>query len=156
MDGSADTFIRVSQCLWACRYSASVRESSAGKWDSSRAYFPAAFPKGIFLNLRLSLKRMREREDVVSIESGMKSFKWTIILKASGIPVGFNSCSFFLASASRNASPRASQFTPGFGIAGIAGFWAGWHCTLARALAQTRSGDEGDAGGMQGTAATRF
>jgi len=86
----------------------------------------------------------------------MKSFKWIIIHKASGIPVGFNSCSFFLASASRNASPRASQFMPSFRIMGIAGFWAGWHCTLARALAQTRSGDEGDAGEMQGTAATRF
>src|SRR5882724_3086546 len=113
--GSDEIFISDNQCLWACKYSASVSESSEGKWDSSRAYLPTALPNGIFLNLRFSLKQIWEREAVVSIERGMKSFKCIIMRSASGIPVGTSSWSFSFTSASRNAGPRATQFTAGLG-----------------------------------------
>jgi len=90
-----------------------------------KGIFASHVPKRYLLELEVIIEAyVREREDVVSIESRMKSFKWILICKASGIPVRFNLCSFFLVSASRNAGPGASQFTPSFGTAGVAGLWA--------------------------------
>src|SRR5882724_6956168 len=67
---SDDIFIHNIQCLCTCKYLASVRDSSRGKWDSLRVYLPTALPNGIFLNF----KWISEREAVVSMERGIKSF----------------------------------------------------------------------------------
>jgi len=66
----------------------------------------------------LSLKQICKREAVFSIERGINNFRGIIILSASGIPVGFRSCSFFLASVSKKDGLIESQSMDSFKIAG--------------------------------------
>ena len=138
---SDDIFIHNIQCLCTCKYLASVRDSSGGKWDSLRVYLPTALPNGIFLNFKLSLKWISEREVVVSMERGIKSFRCIIMRSMSSIPVGVSSCTFFLVSASRKAGPRAPQFMAGFAIAdtgsGVTRLGAVACCSLSRMSLQS-------------------